>query len=629
LFCKNYKIMIKNKNIINLIRVCIVVMSLMMVSCEDYLDKAPEAIISEQEVFGTFKSFQGFVEEMYHCIPDYTRSVWVADWHIGDEILATTVDWRLNVHFDNGDYWYWYTTGLEGAWNQSYFYNWHGAVTGTGADEWQQKGVWPLSWYGIRKANIGLANMDKLIEATQEEKDIIKGQLLFFRGFFHFQLMSFWGGLPYINEVLGSEKLNLPRLTYRETALLAAQDLEEAAELLPTDWDNTVVGQQTLGNNDQRVTKSTAYSYLGKDLLYAASPLMNKVSTGNASYDEELCKEAAEAFYKCLYLSHTGEAFYQLTEWDRYEENFYTLNGDIPGYPESLMTPRFYWNNLGYDVTTSLHHPQVLGGDGNMISPTHSYIKNFGMANGLPIDEEDSGYDPADPWTDRDPRFYKFIVYDGEQMIQGGTAADDYRRYANLYNGGNYRNDLSGSRTGYMLKKFYPNEGNEVDNVPNKLMLPGYMRLADVYYMYAEAVLYGYGTPQSSYTGNSDYVLTAEDAVNIVRARANVPGVDARYLSSKEAFMSELIRERAVELMGEANIRFCDLRRWLIHKEMKYREKTALDFDRDTTIDSRIIPINMEERIVVTRVVEDKHYWFPLPQGQVNIYPEFGQNPGW
>jgi hypothetical protein len=53
--------MIKNKNISNLIWACIVAMGLVMVSCEDYLDKAPEATISDQEVFGTFKSFQGFV----------------------------------------------------------------------------------------------------------------------------------------------------------------------------------------------------------------------------------------------------------------------------------------------------------------------------------------------------------------------------------------------------------------------------------------------------------------------------------------------------------------------------------------------------------------------------------------
>jgi starch-binding outer membrane protein, SusD/RagB family len=620
--------MTKIKYIRNLFWVCLVSMSFAMISCEDYLDKSPESVISEQEVFSTFRSFQGFTEELYHCTPDYTRSIWVADWNIADEILATTVDWRMNVQFDNGNYWYWIESGGQ-AWDQSYFYEDEGAVTG---GDWQKKGLWNLAWYGIRKANVGLANIDKLLEATQEEKNIIQGQLLFFRGFLHFQLMSFWGGLPYIDEVLGgNDKLDLPRLSYLETAVLAAKDLEEAAALLPANWDNIAAGQLTRGNNEHRVTKSTAYAYLGKNLLYAASPLMNKVSTGNASYDAELCKKAAAALYNCLYLSHTGEAFYQLIEWERYHENFYTLNGDIPGYPESLMTPRFFWNNTGYDATSSLFQPQVLGQDGNMVSPAHNYVKNFGMANGLPIDADGSGYDPSDPWTGRDPRFYEAVVHDGVRVIQGGNASHDNRRFANLYGGegrtpnGNYRNDLNGSRTGYMWRKFFPLEGNEVDNVQNKLLLPGYMRLADVYYMYAEAVLHGYGTPQSSHSGNSGYVLTAVDAVNVVRARANVPGVDARYLGSKEAFMSEIIRERAIELMGEANIRFCDLRRWLLASEMKYREKTAIDFDRGP--DGK--PVNMQERIISTRVVEDKHYWLPLPQNQVNIYPEFYQNPGW
>ncbi len=598
-------------------------MGFLLVSCEDYLDKSPESVITDKEVFSTFRSFQGFVEELYHCIPDYTRSTWVADWNIGDELLSTTVDWRLGVHFDNGDYWYWYTSAW--GWDQSYFMSRDGAVTNIENSGWQKMGLWPLSWYGIRKANVGLENLDKLVEATQEEKDIIKGQLLFFRGFFHFQLMSFWGGLPYIDKVLGSDKLDLPRLTYRETALRAAEDLEEAAKLLPVDWDKTAAGKQTQGNNFERVTKSTAYAYLGKDLLYAASPLMNKVSTGNASYDAELCKRAAEAFYNCLYLSYTGQAPYKLIEWERWNENFYTLNGDKPGYPEALLSPRFYWNNIGYDVTTSLFLPQILGGDGNMVSPAHNYVKNFGMANGLPIDADGSGYDPADPWSNRDPRFYKSIVYDSVQVVKGGTAADDSYRYANLYNGGNYRNDLNGSRSGYLLCKMFSMQGNKVDNVPNRFLLPSYLRLADVYYMYAEAVLHGYGTPTSSYPGKPDYVLTAADAVNVVRARANVPPVDDRYLTSKDAFMSELIRERAVELMCEANIRFCDLRRWMLAKDMKYRQKTAIDFDRGPGGK----PINMKERVVVTRVVEDKHFWLPLPQDQVNIYPQFGQNPGW
>ncbi|MEJ5265249.1 MAG: RagB/SusD family nutrient uptake outer membrane protein [Bacteroidales bacterium] len=611
---------------IKILRYSILVLLLAVLpACEEYLDKAPEAEISEKEVFGTFRSFQGFVEELYHCIPDYTKGTWVDDWNIADELLATTgANWRLTVAFDNGDYWAWQHGN---GWSQSYIGNpADGANTDNNA---HTKNLWDLSWYGIRKCNIGLQNFDKLVAATEEEKRAIKGQLLFFRAFFHFQIMSFWGGIPYIDKDLASEKMNLPRLSYREVALRAAQDFEEAAQLLPVDWDKSPVGQRTLGNNYQRITKSVALAYLGKNYLYAASPLMNLVSTGNASYDVELCKKAAEAFYQCLYLSYTGQAPYKLIEWERYEENFYTLNDKLPGIPEHLLAAPNYGGAPDYYSNFSLFFPPVLGGDGNMISPAHNYVKNFGMANGLPIDDPESGYDETDPWSNRDPRFYKFIVYDGVQVVKGGTSANDNVRYANLYNGGNYRDDGTGSRSGYLLRKFMNLTNNNIDaEGRNIIVLPAYLRLADVYYMYAEAVLHGYGTPQSYYPGNPDYVLTAADAVNTVRARAGVPNVHDKYLTSKEAFMQELIRERAVELCYEANIRFMDLRRWLLAEDMKYRVKTAIDFDRSGT-PPNTKPINMKERTVMVRVVEKKHYWLPFPTKDVNLYPEFPQNPGW
>ncbi len=88
--------------------------------------------------------------------------------------------------------------------------------------------------------------------------------------------------------------------------------------------------------------------------------------------------------------------------------------------------------------------------------------------------------------------------------------------------------------------------------------------------------------------------------------------------------MGEIIRERAVELAYEAH-RFCDLRRWNLNGEIEYREKTAIDFDRG--IDGK--PINLQERIIITRVVEKKHNWLPLPLSNTNLYPEFPQNPGW
>ena len=41
-----------------------------MTSCEDYLDKSPESTVSEEDAFKNFRNFQGFIEEIYNCIPD-------------------------------------------------------------------------------------------------------------------------------------------------------------------------------------------------------------------------------------------------------------------------------------------------------------------------------------------------------------------------------------------------------------------------------------------------------------------------------------------------------------------------------------------------------------------------------
>jgi hypothetical protein len=252
--------------------------------------------------------------------------------------------------------------------------------------------------------------------------------------------------------------------------------------------------------------------------------------------------------------------------------------------------------------------------------PTHNYVKNYAMANGLPIDDPDSGFDPADPWINREPRFYKDITVDGDKLTISNNSGADL--YAQLFTGGRHR-DAEGSITGYYFKRFAPIGCNNVDNlwIRFQAYVP-YMRLADIYLMYAEAVLHGYGTPQSVCEGDT---LSAVGAVNIIRNRAQLPDLTPKYTANKEVFMEEIIRERAVELAFEGH-RFHDLRRWNIHSQMKYREKTAVDFDRDPVTKK---PINIKERVIITKVIEKKHNWLPLQLSDVYIYPEFGQNPGW
>ena len=625
-----------NKYIKTLLVVCMVTALCGLSSCKKFLDREPQSIVSAENAFKDFTNFQGFTEELYHCIPDFSNAYWTNSWNWGeDEIQSTARDFHFIVKIDNGDFWGWQAQydGWQAGWMDR-------NNTSTNDDRFA-KSLWRLGWYGIRKCNIGLENMDKLTDATQEEKDLIKGQLLFFRGWFHFMFIQYFGGLPYIDKVLpGDQKLTLPRLKYQECADKAGADFQEAANLLPVNWDNTTAGKRTLGKNQLRINKIMALAYLGKNYLWAGSPLMNYVSTGNKTYHGEYCKKAAKALGEALRLCESGEAPYKLVEFSKYYTNFYSSgqNFQMPGNTEAIFRGPYYGAHGSTYGTAKQYGPNsVLVDEAITFAPTANYVDYYGMANGLPIKDitqadAESGYDPAYPWRNRDPRFYNDFVYDGVKCIQG-AAPIEANRYANLFTGGSYRDVSTGSRTGYLLYKFIPITSNKFDNGYSydkglNIHLP-YMRLADVYLMYAEAAAQGYGSP----AGKSDnYDKTAVDAINVLRDRAGVGHVAASFTGSLEAFMPEMRRERAVELSFEGH-RFNDLRRWMQLIQAPYTLKKSLEFDRAPGFNpadpKNNKVLNLREVTILERRYTEKHYWFPLKNSDASMYLEFPQNPGW
>lgn len=580
-----------------------------VVSCEDYLDKSPEADITEKDVYGNFRSFQGFIEQMYNCIMDPDKGGAWNKYSFADETLNNKI-----YNFDYGNYWG----------NEAYFYGQSVNVT---VMEGRNRRVWEYAWYGIRVANLALEKIEEegLFEGTTEEKNLIKGQALFFRGWFYFEICRFWGGMPYINRVLDpTESLiteEFARLNFQETAKLMAQDFRAAADLLPNHWDQSEPGQATLGANRQRVNKFYALGYLGKALLYAASPMINEEATGSDSFNAELAAQAANAFGELLKLADdTG--LYKLEPWATRTDNFWRLNHQLTGGSEGIMLPTIYdrgrirWSALGATVPSSFGLNS--GSDADV--PTHNIVQNYGMANGLPINDPESGYDPNNPWENRDPRFYKEIVVDGDRIHQ--SLGDD--TYAQLYNGGRHRNVINPpSVTGYYNKKFVPMGETFNTSVANGLAsyVP-YLRLADIYLMYAEAVLFSPGGSPSATSSN--YSMTATEAMNKVRNRSLLPDLNPKYTANNNVFFEEIVRERAVELHMEG-ARFCDLRRWNRNGDPRYLDKTAIDFDRGTDGN----PINLRERVIVRRTVEKKHNWLPIQVAFTTQYEGFPQNPGW
>lgn len=627
-------------------------------SCTDYLDKTPDSTVNADEAFKNFTNFQGFVEEVYNCIPNKESNYWCCSFNWGeDEILNTGLgDSHETAHFDLGDYRYWYSDP------QSFLHS--NGLNSTSTDKFSHS--LEHAWYCIRKCNLGLENLEKMTDCTQEEKNIIKGQLLFFRAWWHEELMEFYGGMPYVDTVLdGSQALTLPRLSFQECATKCAEDFRAAADLLPNDWDKTTIGKKTLGKNDLRITKVCALGYLGKVLLWAASPLNNIGAKVGASkngdtyrYNVDFAAKAADALGEALSEVNSGKTPYALAEYkysniydheaaDGSSSNFSDIfrttgkGWKQPGSTEAILRAPYIgangsnWNftkNWGIKINEIVQHDALIH------QPTANYVNYYGMANGLPLDDPESGFDPKHPFKGRDPRFYHDIIFDGFKYINTtiGKEHPDYQfKYVQMYTGSNLRSSSSqGCRTGYYCQKLVPHQANRYDGMYNwggalQCDLP-YMRLADIYLMYAEA---GAAVQGANYKSNKCN-LTAEDAINVLRDRVEAGHVAAKFAADKQKFMDEVRRERAVELAFEG-FRWNDLQRWLLLTEYPYNIKTSQEFKRVGNYDfTKKDPRDAEvtgwsEKTILTRDFSEKHYLLPLKQSDVYLYPEFGQNPGW
>ncbi len=650
-------------------------------SCTDWLDKDPEAIVAEDEAFKNYRNFQGYIEEIYNLIPDKEKINYCTAWNFGDDAVHNTEGFaHMDHQVDLGNYRNWYTNSQ--CWLNG-----------------DRSSLWRNSWYCIRKCNMGIDNIKSLI-GTDEERDLLLGQMYFFRAWWHFELMCYFGGLPYIDQTFDANEIpELPRLSFQECADRCAEDFERAYNLLPYDWDETLAGMQTSGKNDLRVNKFMALCYLGKCYLWAGSPLMKEfektkdggvaqllgASSNGKTYDYDInyCKKAAEALGKALELVVRGQVNYKLAEYKysdiynhvrdenaetNYSDIFYTVKQSwkMPGTTEAIFRGAYPGANSANWNCAKIFGPKVEGlvaHDKIIHHPTANVIDQYGMANGQPIYlvrngeyvlNPASGWDPEYPYKDRDPRFYHDIVFDGFRYVLSTdalTSTQKKHEYCTLYTGGAMRGVADGSSTGYFIQKLVPHQCNEGDkwydwDYAFQTYLP-YMRLADIYLMYAEART-AIASNIAEVKERTTYCsLSAVDAINALRDRVNssdwpMEHVQANLMDTKEHFMDEIRRERAVELSFEG-FRWCDLQRWLLLTEPPYTVKYSHEFERldnddwyfnskthEPAHDPKDAHIgNFHKEELITRRLESKHYWFPLPDKDTYLYEGFAQNPGW
>jgi hypothetical protein len=582
---------------------------LLFTSCEEYLEKTPEATVTDEDVFSTYESFQGFIDPNYAEVVNYNTFYATTTANMGGETLNNFISWSPAYTTWNGDYWY-----IAGA--DDYSFNDYTSLYMNGKygygifDENGGGGIWTGGWRGIRRCNVALEYLPLLSDATEEEKRLIEGQIYFFRAYFHHQIIDAFGGMPYVDKVYSpNEKVQLDRLTYHQCTERIVEDYDRAISLLPADWDKTVVGGQRPGANTGRATKGAAMAYKAKVLLYAGSPLMNKFSGGDYTYNTSYCERAAAAGWELIQLvRETG--IYELEDFSTIQ-NMYARNDGIQPWSKETI---WQLNRVGggfYDWESYIRRQYCFARLGGRYCEqvNQLFVDKFEMADGTRYKIEYDN-DNTKRWENRDPRFRKNIIIDRDQW------GDDERSIIYLYEGeGSDKTSESQVCLPYLIKKFWIKGVNGFDKKwENLCIISPLMRLAEVYLDYAEAVTAAYG-PSGSAPGAD---MTAVDALNIVRDRCGMPPVTAA-TPEYPGFMDLVWNERNVELCFEGHYWY-DTRRW--HTAHLNNECVDLKFDKDWTTFTR--------SVIKTKVFEDpKHYWLPMNRNQALLYPGFYQNPGW
>ena len=201
---------------------------------------------------------------------------------------------------------------------------------------------WSNLYNGINRASVVIANVDKNPEVDQAFRDQVRGEALFLRGYFYFQLVQYYGGVPVFDgPTVSVVDVDKPRNTIREVYDRIIADMTAAEPLVP---EITQVG---FGG---QITKSAVRGMLARvNLHMAGEPLKDPNGYAEASKWAKMVIDASvhdlNPSYPRIFMNYAGDQ-YDIKEsiWevefsgnrsDQYVET--TNNGWING-PASVVT---------------------------------------------------------------------------------------------------------------------------------------------------------------------------------------------------------------------------------------------------------------------------------------------------
>lgn len=568
----------------------------MLASCADILDKKPLTEISDNDLWSDPALLKAFVnsrynqvgvngaESMQSSIVDETELTWLRGCETHNFARLSPTD----LGRMNGAWWGWD--------NRS----------------------WSTKWTNISNCNIFFERVDNVGFTDETEKTKLVGQVRFIRAFEYWDLIARWGAMPIITKSFSindrEEIVGQKRNTYKECIDFLVSELDQAAKELPANWS---------GDDYGRATSVAALALKSRILLYAASPLMNEdvkiPEVGYTTPEPDRWQKAAKAATEALDAAQT--AGYEL----------YNLNGD-PSKNYQLI----FMDNTAANKETLFARMGTSSADGESISSCDQYNNPNGYGGwggNCPLQELVDAYEvvkdgvaskfdwnnpeeKANPYANRDPRFYATILYDGAKwMTRNVETYFDVDNNGTIIGGGKdtkFGNDSwNASPTGYNMKKFM-DEGYALNSWNFCARNWIHLRMAELYLNKAEA-LYHIGDEEG-----------AREALKPVRQRAGMPAVTATGADLLETIKNE----RRIEFAFEEH-RYFDVRRW--KEAPKYFGSTvhAITIKKYPDGKKTYEVDKLRSDVGGDRKWDDKMYWLPIPKSEMDKNPNLVQNPGY
>ncbi len=446
--------------------------------------------------------------------------------------------------------------------------------------------------------------LEKLPDATYTDEDTRsqhEAEARFLRAYIYEEMQFAYGDVALLTSTIGSDEY--PSRDDREDVFdFIISELEEIEDYLPLTYTSEDYGRITKGAVlalKARTYLKALHWYSDTSVLYAGA--------------EEACAEIVS----------NGQ--YSLVDGiDGFESLFYS-SGDSNSETilPCLYIPTYRTHGLARQLAQK---GSWIGSEAtfsnNQSRPGYSsdFIEEVQTINGL-FPADDPEYDPADPWSNRDPRLAISAVLPGD-ILPSKTDPDldyEYQPHPSI---GTTTDDINktSAPTGYGFRKYIDYDLDALDQGDVDIKL---IRYAEVLLMYAEA-LAGQGKDSEALI----YLDMVRDRVGMPKyADIGLPTVTRG--TTGNTMIDAILLERRYEFAGEGQQRWWDIWRYQLGDQVigqVYGIPTSTTEPGDL-VGEKYKASNSDTQYA--RVWDDKYYLLPISQTVLDANPNITQNTGW